>query len=134
MAEIQPKPTDRAHAWFLDLLHRCGAKRIEVARILGVDRAVVTRISSGARPLKADELLLLSDAFGVPLPHTSGPARTLAESGKFPRDLFEKAYHNVLKMEAAKPEPERMSTYELLDTVFFVLQRLQDEAGKKVEE
>ncbi|WP_305983854.1 helix-turn-helix transcriptional regulator [Roseibium sp. MMSF_3544] len=109
--------------WANSAIEASGMKNTEVADLLSLTPASVSRIRKGKQSLSAEHMLLLSRELKTPLPGE------LQESAKRDRrsldkDLYLKALESVVEQNERKPENERMNQFEILDSVFFVYEAL----------
>ncbi|WP_417670734.1 hypothetical protein [Roseibium sp.] len=119
--------------WFSDMLRTCGLNQSEVADLLKIPPTEIDLLMAGDQMLRADQMLFLSQVLGRPLPATSpiGTERRTSSHKSFPRELFDKAYEQVMRIEAMKPEYDRLDTVETLDTVFYVLHSMLEPRNGK---
>ena len=74
--------------WILAALRHANLKQSELSRLLterlgrSVDRSAVNKLTKDEQILKADEMLIISELTGFPLPGRNEPARFASASGK----------------------------------------------------
>ncbi|MEP3045738.1 MAG: helix-turn-helix transcriptional regulator [Roseibium sp.] len=119
MREIEINVT----AWADTAIAASGRKNKEIAEILDLSPASISRIRKGEQALSAEHMLVLSRELKTPL-----PGETDREESRDRRDLdrglYLKALDHVVKDNSRRPPEDRMNQFEILDSVFFVYEAL----------
>ena len=127
--------------WFIKTIAASGWKNTQIAELLNLPKSAISKMKNGQQSLKASHLLILASKFGAELPkltqgievehqsaYNNGGTSKLTE-GSYQADdykaLFDLAYDRIINREKEKPEALRMNKYELLDTVFHMLKKLE---------
>ncbi|MBG6144821.1 MAG: helix-turn-helix transcriptional regulator [Roseibium album] len=109
--------------WADNAIEASGMKNTEVASLLCLTPASVSRIRKGKQALSAEHMLLLSRELKAPLPGEA-PQEPEQVSRGLDMDLYLKALESVVEQNNRKPEPQRMNQFEILESVFFVYEAL----------
>lgn len=109
--------------WADNAIEASGMKNTEVADLLCLTPASVSRIRKGKQALSAEHMLLLSRELKAPLPGEA-PPQPSRDRQSLDKDLYLKALESVVEQNNRKPEDQRMNQFEILDSVFFVYEAL----------
>lgn len=109
--------------WANNAIEASGLKNTEVASLLCLTPASISRIRKGKQALSAEHMLLLSRELKAPLPGEAPPERARVPQG-LDKDLYLKALESVVEQNERKPVDKRMNQFEILESVFFVYEAL----------
>ncbi|WP_420333055.1 helix-turn-helix domain-containing protein [Roseibium sp.] len=109
--------------WANNAIEASGMKNTEVADLLRLTPASVSRIRKGKQALSAEHMLLLSRELKAPLPGEV-PQETSRDRQSLDKELYLKALESVVEQNNRKPEHQRMNQFEILESVFFVYEAL----------
>lgn len=110
-------------SWANKAIEASGMKNTEVASLLCLTPASVSRIRKGKQSLSAEHMLLLSRELKAPLPGEMSP-EPKSDRQSLDKDLYLKALESVVEQNDRKPEHKRMNQFEILENVFFVYETL----------
>ncbi|MEJ8474761.1 helix-turn-helix domain-containing protein [Roseibium algae] len=122
MPDKWPKQTARPLAtWFCEAIATSGKTQNEIAGLLGLQNNAVSKIKAGRRDIRAEEMLILSEELGIPLP-------SMTKKASVDYDLFDKAYTEVVR--ADQSSTVKMHPKELLNEVHHTYLRLLEESPR----
>lgn len=117
------EPRFNVTSWANDAIEASGLKNREIADLLSLTPASVSRIRKGKQALSAEHMLLLSQELRAPLPGGGSPEAP-GHRQSLDKELYLKALESVVEQNSRRPIDKQMNQFELLDSVFFVYEAL----------
>lgn len=116
--------------WFADVIENTGTKQKDMAALLRLPPSAISQVKSGKQKLSATQMLIIHNELGVPFPTVGNsfdrapePSRSNGQHEET-KALFDATYDQVMALDAAAPDDQKMSKFELLEAVFHIMNRV----------